>query len=94
MNFETRSNYNVLSSERNKIIIIRNKNNFNFFMFNFRYEGFLRPPYSGVFRLMIKCDDGGEFYLTNSSNGRSKTNMVYFLIHFFDFQMVFFYHVF
>eukprot|EP00111_Clytia_hemisphaerica_P022445 TCONS_00065960-protein len=40
-----------------------------------RYEGFLRPPYSGMFRLMINCDDQGEFFISQGSQNRSRDNM-------------------
>lgn len=39
-----------------------------------KVEGFFRPPYSGMFKLMIKADDLGELYISES--GSNKTDLV------------------
>lgn len=39
-----------------------------------KVEGFFRPPYSGMFRIMIEADDQGEFYISESGN--NKTDLV------------------
>lgn len=39
-------------------------------------KGFLRPPYSGWFNLLIKGDDQSEFLLSSGMHNRSKSTLV------------------
>lgn len=42
-----------------------------------QYEGYIKPPYSGNFKLMISADDRGELYIGNAtSNSRGSLEMV------------------
>ena len=45
-----------------------------------KFTGFLRPPYSGMFRMLITADDVGEFWL---SFNRSAIGMVSYILIFF-----------
>lgn len=41
-----------------------------------RYEGFIRPPYSGLFMLMVNLDDVGEVWMSEGQQNRTNSEMV------------------
>ena len=45
-----------------------------------KWKGFLKPPYSGMFHVLINADDLGEVWLSKDGNNRDPKNMVRKLI--------------
>ena len=41
-----------------------------------KWKGFLKPPYSGMFHVLINADDLGEVWLSKNGNNRDPKNMV------------------
>ena len=46
-----------------------------------KWKGFLKPPYSGMFHVLINADDIGEVWLSKDENNRDPKNMVKKLIY-------------
>jgi len=41
-----------------------------------KYEGYFKPPYTGMFKLMVNADDRGEFWFSQCTNNCSKSDLV------------------
>ena len=41
-----------------------------------KWKGFLKPPYSGMFHVLINADDLGEVWLSKDGNNRHPKNLV------------------
>ena len=41
-----------------------------------KWKGFLKPPYSGMFHVLINADDLGEVWLSKDGNNRDPKNLV------------------
>ena len=53
-----------------------------------KWKGFLKPPYSGMFHVLINADDLGEVWLSKNGNNRDPKNMVRELFYKISFKLL------